>query len=649
MRAGTIPWRADFRGAPNAAMGADMHAQADNEKATAFGLGNGLPSLDELRAAVAARLVSQKTLLTRSGRTYLLFNYTPRATFARAWSDVTMAARGLIVCEETGEIVAAPFKKFMNLGEPLGDGSVAGLQDGPFEAFVKLDGSLGILFRADGEVRWATRGSFTSTQSAVAQRIWDARYRQHSRLLLDDPEWERLTLLAEIIHPETRVVCRYGFEDLVLVGARDRRSGEDLAYERLVAIGERLGMPVVERVEGDLRALLERAEGLDENQEGFVLRWADGYRLKVKGAAYKWLHRVLVNMTPQRIAQEWREGRLEDVMLLMPEEFREEAEAIAAELDARLRASVREVGELYARAPRDEGQRAFARWVQQQAPRPLHGLLYGRRQLDLADEAAVAKLVRGVVVGLARSGRLAGLLGPEVAALGEGLQAGEGALAEHLWAGTRDPAALNRLRAWANGLPRKLRGPALGAIDDLLPDAVIQRARAFAARADVRAQLGELDLEALVTAAPGPDAPAEQHQAWVLAQPLVLRSFLDRWRLAGQRETAVEGARKLLAAGLAAGCLEPLLAGRSDVDTAAVAADLERLEGGLVRLWGALPRTDDPEAVEAWLAGLDAGRRAWADALVREYWGGHRDRALAQFLEAHAEDRGRAALLAEDA
>ena len=617
-----------------------------------FGLGRGLPSLAELRAAVAARLVSQKALRTRSGQTYLLFNYTPQATYSRAWTDVTMAARGLIVCEETGEIVAAPLRKFMNLGEPLGDGSVAGVRDGPFEAFVKLDGSLGIMYRADGEVRWATRGSFTSTQSRVAQAIWDARYRQHDALLLDDPEWARLTLLAEIIHPETRVVCRYDFEGLVLLAARDRRTGEDLPYERLVGIAGRLGMPLVERVEGDLDALLRRAATLDDNREGFVLRWPDGYRLKVKGAAYKELHRVLSNMTPQRLAQEWREGRLQDVMLLMPEEFREEAEAIQAELDDRLRASVREVAELYARAPRDDGQRAFAQWVGQAAPRPLHGLLYARRQLDLADGTTRDKLVSGVLAGLVRSGRLASLLVDDAyAALREELERAELVLAEHLWAGTRDRVAVNRRRAWANGLPKALRGTALAAIDDLLPESVVARLRAFATRPELRDQLGELDVDALLATAPTPDTPVEQLNAWVLAQPPVLRSLLDRWRLYGQRETATEGARKLLCVGSTTGSLGPLLAGLSatPVDAAAIVAGLEQLEAALTRLWGAVPRGGDPDDVLAWLDTLGADERPWAVALVQESWAGHRDRALGDFLEAHADDRGRAARLLEDA
>lgn len=614
-----------------------------------YGPGHGLPSPEQFRDAVQARLVSRKTLRTRSGLTYHLFNYTPRAVYGRAWSDVTMAARGLILCEETGEVVAAPFSKFMNLGEPLGDGTVADVRNGPFDAFIKLDGSLGILYRADDEVHWATRGSFDSPQSRVAEAMWRARYHQHDRLLLDDPAWVRLTLLAEIVHPDTRVVCRYDFADLVLLGARNRFSGEDLAYDRLAEIADRLGMPLVERVDGDIEALLRRAETLDDNQEGFVLRWADGYRLKVKGAAYKQLHRVLSNLTPQRIAQEWREGRLEDAMLLMPEEFRDEAEAVRAELDGLLHASVREVGALYARAPKDGDRRAFAEWVGQNVPRPLHGLLYARRQLDLADAAAVARLVRGVVADLARAGRLADLVSD--AALGDELRRAEAALADHLWRGTRDRAALNQLRGWANRLPRALRGGALGAADDLLPESVVAKLRAFVDRPDVREQVGELDVEALVASAPSADAPLEQHRAWVLAQPLVLRSLLDRWRLAGQPETASEGARKLLALGLMTETLGLLLADVSSetVDVSGIERGLGRLEAELARLWDALPKSDDPGEMLAGLDRLDAAERPWARALVQEYWAAHRERALAQFLEAHAGDQGRAARLADDA
>src|SRR5438132_13701697 len=50
----------------------------------------------------------------------LLLNYAKRVTWERRWDlPAVRAARGLIVHAETGEVVAAPFPKFFNYGEPV--------------------------------------------------------------------------------------------------------------------------------------------------------------------------------------------------------------------------------------------------------------------------------------------------------------------------------------------------------------------------------------------------------------------------------------------------------------------------------------------------------------------------------------------------
>ncbi len=47
-----------------------------------------------------------------------IFEYTAKAMFDREWNDVTMKTRGLIVNWSTKEVLARPFDKFFNYGEP---------------------------------------------------------------------------------------------------------------------------------------------------------------------------------------------------------------------------------------------------------------------------------------------------------------------------------------------------------------------------------------------------------------------------------------------------------------------------------------------------------------------------------------------------
>src|SRR5579871_6918930 len=85
----------------------------------------------------------------------ILFNYSQMAQFSSRWNWFELNSRGLIFNATTGEVVARPFRKFFNYGErlPLPGTSMV-------EVTEKVDGSLGILYREDGDYKIATRGSF---------------------------------------------------------------------------------------------------------------------------------------------------------------------------------------------------------------------------------------------------------------------------------------------------------------------------------------------------------------------------------------------------------------------------------------------------------------------------------------------------------
>lgn len=144
-----------------------------------------------------------------------IYNYTPRCQFARAWTPETLACRGLIL-DEDGNVIARPFRKFFNLGEqnanlPIGDA---------FEAFEKLDGSLGIAYREPewGTIQIATRGAFASEQALWASRWWADNCQD-----IDIPRGE--TWLFEIIYPSNRIVIDYKDRaELVLLAVIDRKS-----------------------------------------------------------------------------------------------------------------------------------------------------------------------------------------------------------------------------------------------------------------------------------------------------------------------------------------------------------------------------------------------------------------------------------------
>ena len=45
---------------------------------------------------------------------YSIYKYSQACTYSGSWNEVTTASRGLIIHDETGEIIARPFPKFFN-------------------------------------------------------------------------------------------------------------------------------------------------------------------------------------------------------------------------------------------------------------------------------------------------------------------------------------------------------------------------------------------------------------------------------------------------------------------------------------------------------------------------------------------------------
>lgn len=223
-----------------------------------------------------------------------VLNYTPRTQYEGLWNETTEQCRGLIV-DGDGRVVSRCFRKFFNYEQVAEEVSSRLASDVPFRAFEKLDGSLGITYWDGPRPRIATRGSFTSEQAVRANSMLESAYGGVDL----DPD---LTYLFEIIYPENRICVDYGgSEDLVLLGAVHTESGEEVEAE---------GLPFPRPETFDLGSDFERLHGLNlENREGFVVRFDDGFRFKVKFDDYVELHRAIFSVSTRTIWESLRYGR----------------------------------------------------------------------------------------------------------------------------------------------------------------------------------------------------------------------------------------------------------------------------------------------------------------------------------------------------
>jgi RNA ligase len=286
-----------------------------------------------------------------------IWNYTPKVQYENIWDEVTLQCRGLVTDNE-GNIVARPFKKFFNMEE----GKHTPTSE--FEVYDKMDGSLGILFyyeyelseerryniwfsnnyetgmerffdpnnlpnyddpywvptpKTKGEWVLSTRGSFTSEQSIKGFEM------------LENYNYEKLhkdyTYLFEIIYDQNRIVVDYPFEDLILLGMIETKTGYEIDLHgegndvRLKNLIHNLEFKVVKRYDGIndysiLKGLIK------DNEEGFVIRFSNGDRMKIKGEEYLRLHKIMTNVSTTGIWEMLSNGDdVNELLKDVPDEF----------------------------------------------------------------------------------------------------------------------------------------------------------------------------------------------------------------------------------------------------------------------------------------------------------------------------------------
>ena len=241
-----------------------------------------------------------------------ILNYSPKAQSKRFWDEYTMSCRGMVI-DGDGKILARPLQKFKNFEEH--DPSEIDMSM-DYEVFEKMDGSLIIVFYYEPRMEWivASRGSFISEQSLEGKKMLGLK---HSKLNTN------CTYLFEILYPENRIVVDYGDRrELVLLTNIITATGEELPHEKLVALYSNL-FTVVKKYDMDAVKNLSELKALEEdNFEGFVIRFANGFRVKVKFSEYVRLHGILTNVSNLTVWEHMRDNyEFDELLDRVPDEF----------------------------------------------------------------------------------------------------------------------------------------------------------------------------------------------------------------------------------------------------------------------------------------------------------------------------------------
>jgi len=219
----------------------------------------------------------------------IIWNYNQKAQFDGFFDEYILQTRGMITDME-GNIIARPFKKFFNLNEKE-ETKIENLPAELPKITIKMDGSLIIQFYDGNNICMATRGSFNSEQAIWATKWIRERFKKEDFL-------KGYTYLYEEIGSHNRIVVKYNTKELILLAVINTETLEEINH---ISEAKRLRINYAKPVDKPLNELVELLPSLNGNEEGFVVRYSNGLRVKMKGTEYARLHRLITKISNKSV------------------------------------------------------------------------------------------------------------------------------------------------------------------------------------------------------------------------------------------------------------------------------------------------------------------------------------------------------------
>lgn len=266
-------------------------------------------------------------------RKLMLLNYTGQAhnflhEIEGGWTPILRQMRGLIIAYE-GEpkVVSRGFSKFFNYNE-LYECSVEGLgarydADKKYLAREKADGHMIEYFMRDGKLCASTRGKFgtASSELALGLNTFDSTVFKGVESRVENG---LMSVVVELVHPETRVHVDYDASHIFLLAAFDR-NGNRYSNSVLEDLNKRF--PCFTLPKSRMMSLNDMIAEINDrsvlNNEGWVMDF-DGYLVKFKYISY------IGEMVKSKLSYKYimnclKNNRLDKMLFTLQEEVREEA------------------------------------------------------------------------------------------------------------------------------------------------------------------------------------------------------------------------------------------------------------------------------------------------------------------------------------
>lgn len=300
-----------------------------------------------------------------------IFKYTQDCHIESRWNNINRMARGLIM-KNDGTIVARPFCKFFNLNEVTETQGDNLPWHENVEIFEKLDGSCAIFYKYNGRWCAATPGSLESEQAQYAEKIAYNEQLKYIDSLNCLPE--EVTPIFEVIYPANKIVVSYGDEEFLCLLGIMEHSGKEWHQSRvdLFALENNIRRP--KRYNIDLRSDIP----FNDNEEGYVFRFASGLRVKVKSPTYLRIHRLLNYMSPKGVIELIRGHEYGTTVKQLPQAIACDFDDIRAYVQSQYDCLKNKVQDYFGQliAQKLTVRKDIALWIQANVPNELTGLVF---------------------------------------------------------------------------------------------------------------------------------------------------------------------------------------------------------------------------------------------------------------------------------
>ena len=249
---------------------------------------------------------------------------------------IVRECRGLILNEDTNEIVSFPFTKFGNFGEsycPKIDWTTARCGE-------KIDGSLIKIVNVGNNLLISTNGTILASNAPIAEQIgckystfgdivadildnileksgWQKRLQEEGLCAL----WEEgYTYMFELCSPWTRVVVPHKENKLYFLGKRNNETFEETYFTDDPIMSKIFDTPRVFHLKS-IDECLAATKEMPWDEEGYVVCDGKFNRIKVKSAAYCAIHHMKGNgkMSYERGIDIIRSNEISEVVTYFPE------------------------------------------------------------------------------------------------------------------------------------------------------------------------------------------------------------------------------------------------------------------------------------------------------------------------------------------